>query len=417
MRACSPFLSRQSALAMNHWLDSAHGYYGQYLYGIPAEVRLRVLNRNGQPLPGATVKMYQVCDRPGVGKIISTQIKAQGTTDTNGEFVLPNVPIDPAKVPPAPTGDVLRPNPFGYVAVVGVNAVLHFRIEYAGSSDYAWLDLTEANVAYYQGQTNQAVFDRRVALGGPQQIIPPPELSETNAADWIAWAEGSASGGTYVTNDTQRRQVGTASLKFVTDGGFDTYVRYPGSLTARWNLSGVSTLNLRFYAENVHGFQSGSPWIRLKDADGNYFQYQYYQGGNPVDILNAAIGTWWATQVPLGASNTVNNGWRRTAFGTPDLGKIQALEIHADTWDYGFILWIDGVSFDPPLRPWLSMRRQGAGVVLSWPSASGFVLQAAAAANGPFTTLDAPTASDPYGTTFVALPTLNPHQFFRLKAQ
>ena len=30
-----------SALAMNHWLEQAHGYYGQYLYGLPAEVRLR----------------------------------------------------------------------------------------------------------------------------------------------------------------------------------------------------------------------------------------------------------------------------------------------------------------------------------------------------------------------------------------
>jgi hypothetical protein len=169
--------------------------------------------------------------------------------------------------------DLMRANPFGYVAVVGGNGVLHFRIEYHGSVDYAWLDITEASVAYYLGQTNRSVFERRVALGGPKQIVPPPELTETNAGDWVTWAEGSGPGGTYVTNDSQRRQVGTASLKFVTDGGFDTYLRYPGSCSAQWDLSSVSTLNIRFYAQNVHGFQSGSPWIRLKDAEGNFFRF------------------------------------------------------------------------------------------------------------------------------------------------
>src|SRR5205085_8216410 len=39
------------------------------------------------------------------------------------------------------------------------------------------------------------------------------------------------------------------------------------------------------------------------------------------------------------------------ASGTPDLGRISALEIHADTWDYGgFNLWVDDLKFQaaPP---------------------------------------------------------------------
>lgn len=416
MRACSPFFSPQSALGMNHWLDQAHGYFGQYLYGIPAQVRMRFLSSAGKPLSGATVKVYQLEEHPGIGKLISNQIKAQGTTDSEGYFVLPNVPIDPAKVPPLPTGDVLRANPFGYVAVIGANGVLHFRVELEGDVDYAWLDITEANIAYYTGQTNLATFERRLPLGGLTQYFPPTELTETNANDWMAWADGGSSGGSYAQDDFVRKQVGASSLRFVTDGGFDTFVRYPATFNARWKLASADTLRMRFYAENPNGgFQSGSPWIRLKDSDGNYFIYQFYQNGYPVEALNNALDKWWLVEIPLRASATEENGWRRTTFGTPDLDNLRCLEIHADTWGFGFTLWIDGVSFDPPLRASLSLATQGASVVLTWPASNPALrLAAADEVTGPYLTVaDAPVESG--GTASLKLPLTSQHRFFRLQ--
>lgn len=47
MRTCSDFISESSALAMDHWIDQAHGYYGQYLYNMPSQVGMRILDRNG----------------------------------------------------------------------------------------------------------------------------------------------------------------------------------------------------------------------------------------------------------------------------------------------------------------------------------------------------------------------------------
>jgi hypothetical protein len=94
MRGCSPFLSEYSALAMQHWLHQAHGYFGQYLYDLPQNLQLRILGYDGKPLQAATVEMFQYADREGQGKVISNQVKAWGTTDTNGLFTLPNVPID-----------------------------------------------------------------------------------------------------------------------------------------------------------------------------------------------------------------------------------------------------------------------------------------------------------------------------------
>jgi parallel beta-helix repeat protein len=349
MRTVAPFISEHSALAMEHWLHVAHGYYGQYLYNIPQTLKLRLLDYQGQPLSGAQVTMYQYAERPGQGKVISNQAKATGLTDEHGYFTLPNVDINETLVPPVATGDVLQDNPFGYVAVVGTNGVLHFRVEEDGATDYCWFDITEANVAYWKGNVTEAVFDRQLLLGMPIQTRPPDDLAEPSAGGWIAWADSATATAVY---DTQRTIAGTASLKFLTDGGFDTAARYPGDYTADWDLSDAEYLALSVYAENDNSptFQGGSPWIRLIDADGDFFQYQYTHNGWPADVLNEAIGRWASWQIPLEAPEPMpgdlDSGWRRTAHGTPDLTRIQALEFHADTWGYGFGYWLDGVGFD-----------------------------------------------------------------------
>ena len=355
MHGCSPVISEFHALAMNHWLDKAHGYYGQYMYNIPAEIKMRFLSSSGQPLVGAVVKMYQYCERSGMGKVITNQIKAQGTTDENGIWVLPNVPIDQNIVPPIYTGDALGDNPFGYLAVVGTNGVLHFRVEYQNSVDYCWLDITEPVVRYFRGETWSTTFDRQLNLGGTVQHYPPDDLAELNAADWYAWADGSDPEHTYVADDTSRKIAGAGSVKFVTNGGFDTCVGYPGTLNAQWDLRTATHLQISFYAvNNTIGFQNGSPWIRLKDSNGNYYQYQYYVNGNPYDLLNEARNQWRSYTIPLWTS-APGNGWKQTTFGTPDRAHITGIEIHADTWDYGFTLWVDGVRFVFPSAPAIGM--------------------------------------------------------------
>jgi hypothetical protein len=339
MHGCSHFLSQHSALAMNHWLDIAHGYYGQYMYQMPDEVRLRFVGFDGQPLAGATVYVYQKVERPGLGEVITDQIKAQGTTDTNGEYALPNVPIDPNMVPPTYAGDELRANPFGYVAVVGTNGLLHFKVEHNGFVDYAWLDITEVNNAYWLGQTDVAVFERQLALGGSLQCYPPPDMAELNAASWARWAQD---GEITLSDDLAFKHEGEASVRIDATGGWDNYVRYPGDQVAIWDLSGVQYIRVWFYAINPNlGFQSGSPWVHLGNQDG-FFEWR------PIwDVLNQAIGQWVEFVIPIAGDDI----WQRSTFGSPTLSEINYIEIHADTWDAGFTLWMDGVRFDPPLPP------------------------------------------------------------------
>ncbi len=336
MNGVSDFLSDHSSHAMNHWLNTAHGYYGQYLYRTPETTRLRILGANAQPLSGATVTVYQKCERPGLGERITTQIKAQGVTDAQGLWTIPNVPINPALAPITYAGDQLRANPFGYIAVVGTNAVFLIKVEHAGFAAWTWLDITELNNAFDEGQTQTAIFERELPLGGSIQTIPPRDMAELNGIDWAAWAQG---GSATIFDDQQRTIAGQGSIRFETDGGFDTYARYPGGgLLAQWDLSDVERLRFWVWAENPNiGFQNHSPWIHIGDANGHIVL-------RPTsDLLNEARGQWRECIVPIAGDAT----WQRSVVGSPDITSINWVEIHADTWGAGFTLWFDGVGFEP----------------------------------------------------------------------
>ena len=95
-----------------------------------------------------------------------------------------------------------------------------------GIAGGAWLDLAEVNTAYWQGQTEVAIFERQVAVGGPIQFVPPTDMAELNAADWVAWAEGSDPLNTYVVDETGAglHPVGAGSIKFVTNAAFMPFI-------------------------------------------------------------------------------------------------------------------------------------------------------------------------------------------------
>ena len=337
MHGVSHFISDHSAGAMTHWLDTAHGYYGQYMYQLPQHARLRLLGFDGRPLAGATVRVFQRTERPGQGDILTTQVKFEGVTDGAGEWTIPNVEIDPILVPQTYAGDALPDNPFGYVAVVGTNGLLLLEVTHNDATDYAWLPITEVNAAFRDGQTGTAVFEKTLALGGRTQHFPPPDLTEQNAADWSAWAQD---GQLTLSDDAERVAVGESSLAFVATGGADNAATYPGFAGARWNLSAVHHVRVWAYAENPNGaFQSGSPWLRLRGADG------YIELRSTRDILNQAIGQWVEFAIPLAG----DPDWARTVSGSPSIDDIRAVELHADTWGAGFTVWWDGLRFDPPV--------------------------------------------------------------------
>jgi hypothetical protein len=340
MHGCSNFISEHSALGLNQWYGKRRGYFGQYMFHLPTTNKLKLLDANGLPLDGATVTVYQKLEISGVGEQIPNIPKFTGTTDANGIFVFPNVSLGDKDLFWADTGDVLEDNPFGYIWCVGPNGVFLIKVEKRGATDYVWMDITDFNIAYWHGNTTEATYVRDTALGGGGQYAPPSELTELNAANWDAWAQGATA---ETSDDTSRKRVGAASIKFDTTGGFDTYLKYPAGLVGHWDLRSVTTLNVWFYAVNPNlGFQNGSPWIRLGNFTGDYVELHA-----TTEILNDCRNVWRSYSIPLAGNST----WERTEHGTPDLKNINTIEIHADTWDAGFQLWVDGLSFSPQPVP------------------------------------------------------------------
>ncbi len=172
------------------------------------------------------------------------------------------------------------------------------------------------------------------------------DFAEGNAASWSAFASDNAVA--RVSNDDQRVRIGTRSIRFDTASGFDTGVRFPATATAHWDLRTNTHLVFWTFAVNTNGpgFQGNQPVIVLKSAGGSY---RYEPVGN--ETYNRV---WSFHRVPLAGGPA----WTRTTTGSPDLGNTTQLEIHQDTWDYGFTVYYDGLEFvsvdsngNPPAGP------------------------------------------------------------------
>lgn len=181
----------------------------------------------------------------------------------------------------------------------------------------------------------------------PPERWPKPDLTEQNAIDWYAWAQDATAS---TSDDATRTTRGAASVRFDTTGGFDTYLRYEPANGVAWDLRDADQFILDVYAENPSwGFQESS--VRFIDLDGDMVEFRYWQNGSPYPIWNDAGGAWLHQSIAIKSLNQPATGWRGTATGTVDWSRIRTVEIHSDTWDAGFTLWFDGVSFvfDPLL--------------------------------------------------------------------
>ncbi len=160
------------------------------------------------------------------------------------------------------------------------------------------------------------------------------ELTENNAASWAAAAD---SGEISVEDASDQIHDGSGSIRITTDSGFDTWAWVPATRNAAWDLSDISFIRFWAYAENPNlGFQNNSPWIRLGTTEQDYLELR-----PKFDMLNNARDNWHEFVVPvLGGEN-----WESTRVGAPNLSNINFVEIHADTWGFGFQIWLDGFAF------------------------------------------------------------------------
>jgi hypothetical protein len=158
------------------------------------------------------------------------------------------------------------------------------------------------------------------------------ELTENNASEWSTFAgEGTF---TSVANDTEYVKEGSYSIKFETESGWDTGVKYPANSSAHWDITSKNYLVFWIYAINNNlGFQGHQPVVVLNCPNGSY---KYTAQGECM-----YKNRWFMYKVPLSGDDF----WVLTTEGSPTMSNINQIEIHHDTWDAGFILYYDGLKF------------------------------------------------------------------------
>ncbi|MBI4019111.1 MAG: hypothetical protein HY364_02560 [Candidatus Aenigmarchaeota archaeon] len=131
--------------------DYRRGYYGEYLFDTPENNIIRINDLNGAPLADAIVIVWQSSNK----KISSSSLVLSGTTNNNGELVLPNQPVHSLTTA---TGHTLKPNPFGAISVTGDNGLFLIEISARGQKYYHVMTIHEFNLAYWKGFRSTAVY-------------------------------------------------------------------------------------------------------------------------------------------------------------------------------------------------------------------------------------------------------------------
>lgn len=144
-----------STLALNANKGYRRGYYGEYLYDVPDQTCISVVDSEGKPAAGTRVDFYQRASSPNMRGskhgVIDNTPEISVVTDEAGLALLPNRPIGNPIF--TRTGHTLRDNPLGVVDVVGKNGNFMLRIAKGSHEEFQWLDVTRFNLVVWRGDS------------------------------------------------------------------------------------------------------------------------------------------------------------------------------------------------------------------------------------------------------------------------
>ncbi len=170
-----PVYEEHSALALNTNKGYRRGYYGEYLYDVPLVTYVRVLDNRGAPASNVMVRLYQTGSGHGSFPVVIDNVpEIVGATDANGLFLLPNRPVGAPVT--TRTGHALHDNPFGPIDVVGERDEFIIELTRGAHQEYGWLEITQFNLAAWQGGSTSAVLDIPSHVPPAEAPAPPPDL-------------------------------------------------------------------------------------------------------------------------------------------------------------------------------------------------------------------------------------------------
>jgi len=183
------------------------------------------------------------------------------------------------------------------------------------------------------------------------QYQAPDDLNEMPAVwDHFLFVEGHQP--TTVTWDENEKVTGDQSVHIISESGYNVTIHYtpPDNIIPQWLLGETDTLIVWCKAvidnpDNQWGFQDNFFRLGTSNCNGSgYYDYtnDCYATGNYIPcVMNECIDQWIKFEIPLAG----NSDWVRTSSENPDLSSVSYVEFNADVWDYGFEMWVDGLSF------------------------------------------------------------------------
>jgi hypothetical protein len=171
------YYSPSDVQGLNATKGKRRGYFGEYLYQIPKDNTLIVLDEKGAPIADASIKLYQtgwITTKDGEkrGRTIDTIPELEGKTDGEGYFPLKNRPADHHVTE---TGCEQHDNPFGPIHVVGFNSVMLIIVEKGGVQRYGFITVPDLNFAHAAGNTEYAEYPVTVKVKGDErEYFAPP---------------------------------------------------------------------------------------------------------------------------------------------------------------------------------------------------------------------------------------------------
>jgi len=175
-----------TAIAMNWERGKHRGYFGDYLFKLPRECGIRILDWSGKPIPGADLRIFR--RMAGVHTEDEGRIKIpedpaiQGTTDADGVFMLPN------EKPPfeftTGNGFTRGPSPFGDALVICDTGLMLIEIWKNGRRDAQFTDVTQFMIGRGRGHVEKFIKDIPTILPGENDPVKPPKILSINTDGW-----------------------------------------------------------------------------------------------------------------------------------------------------------------------------------------------------------------------------------------
>ena len=244
---------------------------------------------------------------------------------------------------------------------------------YAVGNDFVWNDVDLIGCKMYDKEDvvsyGEVIWEPfQTGIDPVYQDTPPEDMAEPGAV-WYAYPEACWGYGlwdsTWVKWDYETKKVGNAAIHLKTGNGWDLGMMYrPGDgSVASWNLTDHDTLVMWIRSVNNTGYGFQFCHLKLGNNCGGYYKYT----ASAASILNPTIGQWKEYRIPLAGASP----WSRTSYGDVELSDISYIEFHADTWEFGFELWLDGVHFTPYTTAVSERTRNGESLMVSPNPVSG----------------------------------------------